>query len=116
MSVNYFKFVTFVFTAFYLFALSVNAYAQMGEVKKASNKELKEYGWDSSKFKHAHNHADTTGTSSYILIKDNKIIDMYGDITHKYRSHSVRKSFLMSYHRIHKVYSMLQEQERRLYI
>lgn len=83
------------------FSLYTDGLAQMDGFNRATEKELRADGWDSSKFKNAHSHADTTGTASYLLIKDGKIIDMYGDITHKYRSHSVRKSYLSALYGIY---------------
>lgn len=70
-------------------------YSQTGKenLKRFTRDELKQKGWEPEKFKKANRHADTTGTASYLLIKDGKIIDSYGDITHNYRCHSIRKLF-----------------------
>ena len=70
-------------------------------LKQLTQAELQKKGWNPEKFKSAHIHADTTGTAAYLLLQDGKIVDSYGDLTHKYRCHSIRKSFLSALYGIY---------------
>lgn len=42
----------------------------------------------------AHALADSLGTAAYMLVIDGHVVDRFGDPTHEYRLHSVRKSLL----------------------
>lgn len=88
------KQVLYFFIGFFLVGGSIYSQEKNEALTRFTSVELQQKGWDIKKMQSAHKHADTTGTTAYLLIQDGKIVDSYGDITQKYRCHSVRKSFL----------------------
>lgn len=49
---------------------------------------------DASALDAAHGYADSLDAAATVLILDGQIVDTYGDVTNRYRLHSVRKSLL----------------------
>lgn len=51
-------------------------------------------GWSSQKLKEARAHADSLGTSAVVIIENGVIVDAWGDLSKRYQSRSMRKSYL----------------------
>lgn len=51
-------------------------------------------GWSTEGLAQARELADSLGTASYMVVENGRVVDSYGDLTHQYRTHSVRKSIL----------------------
>ena len=51
-------------------------------------------GWSSEKLALAEEYAGSMGTAALMIIEDGVVVDSWGDITHNYRCHSMRKSLL----------------------
>ncbi len=59
---------------------------------KTSRPEL--MGWSPKKLNEAKAYADTIDTAAVMIVDDGVVIDAWGDITHKFQCHSMRKSLL----------------------
>lgn len=56
--------------------------------------DLEAAGWSPDKLARARRYADSVGTAAYLVIEHGRVVDSHGDVTHRYRNHSVRKSLL----------------------
>ncbi|MFW6206876.1 MAG: serine hydrolase domain-containing protein [Gemmatimonadota bacterium] len=56
--------------------------------------DLEGAGWSPDGLAEARSLADSLGTAAYLVVEDGRIVDSYGDVTYRYRTHSVRKSLL----------------------
>ncbi len=51
-------------------------------------------GWSSQKLQEAQKHATSLGTSAMVIIENGVIVDAWGDLSKRYQSRSMRKSYL----------------------
>lgn len=53
-----------------------------------------ESGWDAARLARADSIARAVGTEAYTVVQDGRLVHEFGDLSHRYRLHSVRKSLL----------------------
>ncbi len=58
-------------------------------------------GWSSEKLAAARAYADSIGTAAVVIVDDGVIVHEWGEVTRKFRCHSIRKSFLSALYGIH---------------
>lgn len=51
-------------------------------------------GWSAEGLARARRFADSVGTAAYMVVEGGRVVDTYGDVTRRFRAHSVRKSLL----------------------
>lgn len=56
--------------------------------------DLEAAGWEPDQLAEARSIADSLGTAAYMLVEGGRAVTTYGDVTHTFRTHSVRKSLL----------------------
>ena len=60
-----------------------------------------EAGWSSTQLERARKYADAIGSSAVMVIDNGAVVAAWGDVTKRYRCHSIRKSVLSALYGIH---------------